>query len=189
MAKAPAMNYKAGRRYLRHELATALALLAAPELLDDLDGPQQDLLLFLVASHHGKVRMVLRSLVDEERPRDALRLESADGQPGSPESARYSQMGRHNGADRLYALGILDGDKLPAANLGDNVQTEPITLSLDVMNLGEGPGGPSWTERARALRDADPIGPFRLAYYEALLRAADGRGSQLGTSRTEDNDD
>lgn len=52
------------RRYFRHELASALALLGdwAP-LLDKTDDP--DLVLYLVAAHHGRVRMVIRSLPAE----------------------------------------------------------------------------------------------------------------------------
>ena len=39
----------------------------------------------------------------------------------------------------------------------------------------DGVGEPSWIERVLRLRDA--IGPFRLAYLEAVLRAADERAS------------
>jgi len=49
------------------------------------------------------------------------------------------------------------------------------------MELGLSPDGkPSWAERMLALRD-DPslgLGPFRLAFLEALLRAADMRASR-----------
>ncbi len=52
------------RKHFRHELASALALAGdwAP-LLDDFDEP--DLILYLVASHHGKVRLSIRSRPDE----------------------------------------------------------------------------------------------------------------------------
>ena len=36
-------------------------------------------------------------------------------------------------------------------------------------------GEPSWIERTLRLRDE--LGPFRLAYFEALLRGADERAS------------
>jgi CRISPR-associated endonuclease/helicase Cas3 len=44
------------------------------------------------------------------------------------------------------------------------------------MHIGQGPLGPSWLARMIALRDG--MGPFRLAYLETLLRAADMRASQ-----------
>jgi CRISPR-associated endonuclease/helicase Cas3 len=45
------------------------------------------------------------------------------------------------------------------------------------MDLGDGPRGPSWTARVLALRDRPDLGIFRLAFLEALLKAADERAS------------
>jgi hypothetical protein len=45
-----------------------------------------------------------------------------------------------------------------------------------LMGMGEGAHGPSWLARTVAIRDR--LGPFRLAYLETLLRAADARASQ-----------
>jgi CRISPR-associated endonuclease/helicase Cas3 len=46
------------------------------------------------------------------------------------------------------------------------------------MELGlSADGKPSWAERMLRLRDDPELGPFRLAYLEALLRAADCRAS------------
>lgn len=61
------------------------------------------------------------------------------------------------------------------------------TLSLGPMELGlcERPpfaGQPSWAERMIRLRDTP--GPFRLAYLEAILRAADWRASKSAERRT-----
>ena len=55
------------------------------------------------------------------------------------------------------------------------------TLSLEPMELGlcaEPPFAdlPSWAERILHLRDT--LGPFRLAYLEAVVRAADMRASR-----------
>jgi CRISPR-associated endonuclease/helicase Cas3 len=55
-----------------------------------------------------------------------------------------------------------------------------VKLSLEPMELGlceQEPfaGQPSWTERMLRMRDT--FGPCRLAYLEALLRAADMRAS------------
>jgi len=51
-------------------------------------------------------------------------------------------------------------------------------LDLEPMELGlSADGRPSWVERIIRLRDDPSLGSFRLAYLEALLRAADRRAS------------
>ncbi len=51
-----------------------------------------------------------------------------------------------------------------------------MRLDLDLMRLGDGACGPSWSARAQAL--LGDLGPFRLAWLEALLRIADWRASE-----------
>lgn len=115
-----------------------------------------DLAVYLAAAHHGKVRLSIRSLPGEKTP---------DGD-----------------ASRLYARGIWDGDELPEVDLGGGVKAEPAKLSLECMQLGRSEDGkPSWVERMLNLRDR--LGPFRLAYLEALFRAADMRASRLAERR------
>lgn len=136
------------RRYFRHELASALALLAQGSVA--LDGiAERDLAVYLVAAHHGRVRLAIRSL------------------PGEATS---------NGEARV-ALGVQDDDELPEikAPVGDVPRS---TLDLSVMVLGDGADGqPSWMQRALQLRDRADLGPFRLAFLEALVRLADWRAS------------
>ncbi|NWG12452.1 MAG: CRISPR-associated endonuclease Cas3'' [Acidobacteria bacterium] len=132
------------RPHFRHELASALAMLAHGEC---------DLAAYLVASHHGKVRLSIRSLPHEARP------------PDDPQ--------------RRFARGIWEGDVLPEVDLGDGVSVPQTTLSLSYMELGEDPqAGPSWLARMVALRDSEEFGPFRLALLEALIRIADWRASE-----------
>jgi len=116
-----------------------------------------ELAVYIAAAHHGKVRLSIRSLPGESAP-------DAD-------------------APRLYARGIWDGDELPGMELGGGVTVEPTKLSLECMQLGRSEDGqPSWAERMLNLRDR--LGPFRLAYLEALLRAADMRASAQSAERT-----
>jgi CRISPR-associated endonuclease/helicase Cas3 len=130
------------RRYFRHELASMLAWIEHAEQTDD-----HDLIAYLIAAHHGRVRMGLRALPEENEP---------------PEP------------DRPYARGVWDGDRLPAVDIGGETFPE-TTLHLDLMRMGSGRQGPSWTERTQRLMEE--YGPFRLVWLEALLRIADWRAS------------
>lgn len=140
----PAARLTYGRVNFRHELASALALLGEGRsvLGDDV---HRDLVIYLVAAHHGRVRVGLRSLTTDQDQ------------------------------SRLCALGVIDGDQLPAVRYPDG-EVPASTLDLGVMMLG-GRGSESWAQRALSLRDDPVLGPFRLGYLEALVRLADWRAS------------
>jgi CRISPR-associated endonuclease/helicase Cas3 len=129
-------------------------------LIDELAGLSDnlDLFAYLVASHHGKVRMSLRSSPDDSK------TTIPDPCPGELRQAR----------------GVRDGDDVPACGLpgpdGSVLRAPNVKVYLDPMELGLSERyGPSWRERTQALLER--FGPFRLAYLEALLRAADWRAS------------
>ena len=84
--------------------------------------------------------------------------------------------GRRNG----FASGVWDHDVLPETDLGHGVSAGPVELSLDAMSLGRD----SWT--GRSLKLLAEWGPFRLAYLEAVLRAADTRASAEEATRARD---
>lgn len=155
-----------GRRYFRHELASALGVLQVPhESLRSLNREGLDLIAYLVAAHHGKVRLSIRSLPNETRPHDETERPLGDCR---------------------FARGVWEGDKLPGTNLGSGVKTPALTLSLEPMELGvceEEPfvGQASWLDRMIHLREE--LGPFRLAFLEAVLRAADMRASDKAAAR------
>ena len=129
------------RRGFRHELVSAL--LALQE--------QEDFLLcYLVACHHGKVRMTIQ-------PRPAEK----------PTGAERFALGVHHG-DRVH-------DQLAEIDLGAELIIKSQVLSLDCMGLGDSEHGQSWTAQAISLLDEH--GPFKLAFLETLIRIADWRGS------------
>lgn len=127
------------RRFFRHELASALAMIASGE---------SDLAAYVVAAHHGRIRVVVRSM------------------PGE----------RIAGRERVRVRGIDDGERLLACSLGGGVVRGEMVIALEPAKLGCGrDGAGSWTDRVLKLRNE--LGPFRLAYLEMLLRIADETAS------------
>ena len=86
------------RKGFRHELASALALLASG---------QSDLVAYLAAAHHGKIRISLRALPGEEVPEG-----------------------------RRFARGICEGDELPAALGHDSVALSLSCMELGDSEYG-----------------------------------------------------
>lgn len=129
------------RKGFRHELASALAMI---------QNNCSDLAAYLAAAHHGKVRLSIRSMPNEEMPESGAR----------------------------YARGVHEGDILPEVNLGNNVIMPETELSLEIMELGGGVSENSWLARTLQLRDEH--GPFLLAFMETLVRTADWRASAEG---------
>jgi CRISPR-associated endonuclease/helicase Cas3 len=129
------------RKPFRHELVSALALLEGATGRTA-KNDNADLIAYLVAAHHGRIRMGFRPLPTEE--------------------------GGH------VAFGVVDGDAVPLDEI-DGLGLLPVSLSLDSMRLGGGEPGGSWATMALGLRDR--LGPFRLAFLEAVVRSADWRAS------------
>ena len=127
--------------HFRHELVSALWLHeVSPGLLHGELEP--DLVVYLVAAHHGKVRVTIR------------------GQPDEPPG---------------ITLGVQEGSRTIGFALNGQL-IPPVTLSLRPTTHGVD----SLTSRAIALRDRADLGPFRLAFCEALVRAADWQASANG---------
>lgn len=157
------------RRHFRHELASALGILHPDSGFPLAEDSARDLAAYLVATHHGKVRLSIRSLPDEWIP--AI----DDDHPN----------------ERRFARGVWDGDIIDSCDLGGGVTAPTIRLSLEPMELGlcgEDPfeGQPSWAERTLFLRDT--LGIFRLAFLETLLRCADARASRIASTSASYND-
>lgn len=149
-AKSANATGRCERRFFRHELASALAWLQ----VGPPNAPERDLIAYLIAAHHGKVRLSIRSLPGEEPPSER--------------------------PDARIARGILQDDPIGPVEF-DGLSLPGISVDLSLMEIGQQANGtPSWLGRMVALRDR--FGPFRLAYLESLLRAADMRASAAESS-------
>ena len=116
-----------------------------------------DLLVYLVASHHGKVRVALHAAPKDQEYRDR------DGRG-------------------LPIRGIREGDRLPSVALIPGEPALPeVTLTLSPAAIGlSDRTGISWRERCLGVTER--YGPAGLAFLEAILRAADVRASRLKTN-------
>lgn len=127
------------------------------ERLLNCTGEEFDLVAYLVASHHGKVRVGLHAAPKDQDYRDR------DGRG-------------------LPIRGIREGDRLPSVALVPGEPPIPeVTLTLSPAAVGLScRTGVSWRERCIGLLER--YGPAALAFLEAILRAADVRASRLTTN-------
>lgn len=136
---------------LRHEVASALAFRQHHRLNHHEPTLHELLAEYLVMSHHGHVRKTLR----DELPRNPRLIRR-----GSEE-----------------VRGIREGTPVSGFSMGGQPLPETAGLSIACRQMGRSAdGSESWTQSV--LRLLDHFGPFRLAYYEALVRAADCRASK-----------
>ena len=133
-------HHRHNRRCFRHEVASALALLGeARPALRHLDPGDEFLAIYLIAAHHGRARMSLRTM------------------PGDEPNAVF---------------GILDGEQLPALQIGewriDGAELRPRNYT----GIGQNEDGViPWQEQTSDL--LAQRGPFVLALLEASVRFAD----------------
>jgi len=153
-------GHVAFRPGLRHEAASALAMWRRYR---EGSGPYPALAVYLAAAHHGKVRTVLRSLTDTGDdvfgvPRDPGAI-NVDG------SAWFMDFSvAKDGAEGYWES---DGFVLTGAGW--------TGLVSDLL----GPWRADDASHSAVVPDGEPkrLGPFALAYLEALVRAADWRAS------------
>lgn len=128
--------------------------------LRSLSGTSFNLLTYLIASHHGKVRGAWQGNHHDQ---------------DFPDDGRYCGTGQP-------LRGVREGDPLPAIDLSavdGSIHVVPaLSLHLDPAALGLSLRyGPSWRERVQGL--IEHFGPFTLAWLETILRVADVRASRL----------
>ncbi len=151
---------------LRHEAASALA--AWQEWQNSVEG-WSALAVYLVACHHGKVRTVLRGTKSGE---DVFGVEPGDSLPTMGEwltaerlldlrPKAFGAIGEWDESQNLYSVTMPSWIEMVAELLGAELPDDPDP-HLAITDENETRG----------------LGPFRLAFLEALVRAADVRASR-----------
>lgn len=157
---------KSMKRYtivnFRHEALGAMAILKKTDRKKDYNDIDRHLAAYIVASHHGKVRMSMRN------PSGIVLKDGIEYVAGVPVDSTYTM-------PNFLATAGSDTDDRLEINGWDE---DKLVIGPSIAKIGS-PGstnnGISWIQMTHELLAT--YGPFRLACLEAVFRAADGRAS------------
>ena len=145
----------------RHEAISAMAILKKAYNKKDYDNTDWCLVAYIVASHHGKVRMSMRNPVGIKDGTEYIAGVSVDSTCTIP---NFLTATVGNSADDRLKISDWSEDRL---DIGHSI--------AKIGSPGLPNNGASWIQMTHELLAT--YGPFRLAYLEAVLRVADWRAS------------
>ena len=172
----------------RHEAISALALL---ELKPNM--PMLDLVAYLIASHHGKVRLSMRNTYKRNKNDNEYNSQYLLGIDTESEEKvdifLFEQDKTTQCLPPLLASGDYQWDMYQISNekktdsktksiehrLVDTQVSKVIPIKTDITKIGTRNECQSWLEMTLNL--LKKYGPFRLAFMEAIIRAADTKAS------------
>jgi CRISPR-associated endonuclease/helicase Cas3 len=155
---------------VRHE---ALSLVAAWHERSDATSGVSALALYLIASHHGKVRTVLRSSQDGDdlfgwlSTDEPLPIQGERACPIDLSVRHFAGTGQVDWTSRTFKV------------------ERPSWSAIIEELLGAAWTGDSVPQAAISSNESRELGPFQLAYIEAVFRAADARASRGEFSLTQ----
>jgi len=153
------------RPNLRHEAASALA---AWQFWRDGDPELSGLIVYLIASHHGKVRTVLRSRTRHDQVFGLSEGDTLAPIPGVIDREVILNSDCRN----VGATGVWNDDR------SEFTIGSPSWIQMIAELLGPCPGGPPVPQEALPAKEPRELGPISLAYLEAILIAADVKASR-----------
>lgn len=145
--------------------------------LTKLSASQLNLVLYLIASHHGKVRCGLHLTPEDQDFKPPIRVREMNEGVEVEQTVVTQILTRAE----LPVRGVMTGDVLPAIKMpigdGTKVSLPEIELDTEIAAMGWSDRyGESWTSRVLGVRESNNL--FALAFLEALVRAADVRVSR-----------
>lgn len=163
-AKCPHKRLRHRRENFRHEAVSAVAF---QKLGLDLASEDSDLVSYLIASHHGKMRLSMRSMPRKRGNTYAnAREDTILGLcPNTAETVK------------IFASAKTQTEQSSEQIIQEKNLKSEVQVDASMAHMGKNGNSRSWTQMALEMLEA--WGPFRLAYLEAAIRAADSRASEM----------
>lgn len=163
-AKCPFKGLRHQRENFRHEAVSAAAF---QKLELGLEQDDVDLISYLIASHHGKMRLAMR-------PAPKKRANTYANPDENTILGLYTDKAE---AVKIFTHPSTKTKHSKERSISDSDVEAEVRVDASMAQMGMQGSNRSWTHIA--LKRLESLGPFRLAYLESIVRAADSRASEM----------